>query len=136
MTNSTPTTTPTTTTPPAAAEKRINWVSWLLLGAAVILAGTAAYIWFFQPAQLTITWTTENELDTIGYNVYRSDSADGEFLQINDVLIPAHTDAFLGGEHEFVDDGVQRGNTYFYKLETVGREGASEFEGPIELTAR
>jgi fibronectin type 3 domain-containing protein len=100
------------------------------------LAAAAAYLWFFQPGGLTITWTTENELDTIGYNIYRADSADGEYVKLTETIIPAYTDATIGGEHEFVDASVERGKTYYYKLETVGRQGNSEFEGPIELSAR
>jgi hypothetical protein len=127
---------PSTTSTSAEKPRRSNLVTYLLLVTAVVLASAAAYLWFFQPPTVHITWATENELDTIGYNVYRSDSAEGEYSKVNTTLIPSYTDPTLGGEHSFVDEDVKRGQVYYYKLETIGREGNTESEGPIELTAR
>lgn len=120
----------------SADKRRNNLVSIALIAIGFVLVAATVYVLFLQPPGLTITWTTENELDTIGYNLYRADSADGEYVKITDTLIPANNDPTLSSEHAFKDTTVKRGVTYFYQLETVGREGNSEFEGPIELTAR
>lgn len=84
---------------------------------------------------MTIRWTTESELDIIGFNIYRSDTADGEFVKINNELIPPADDPFIGGEHAFVDENVTRGETYYYQLETVGRNGNITRSETIELIA-
>jgi hypothetical protein len=84
---------------------------------------------------MTIRWTTESELDIIGFNIYRSDTTDGEFTKINNELIPPANDPFIGGEHTFVDENVTRGQTYYYQLETVGRNGNTTRSETIELVA-
>lgn len=88
-----------------------------------------------QDTSLTIRWTTESELDTIGFNLYRADTADGEFIKINDELIPPAADPFIGGEHIFVDENVTRGNIYYYQLETVDRNGNTTRTETIDLKA-
>lgn len=88
-----------------------------------------------QQTDLTISWTTESELDIIGFNLYRSDTPDGEFLQINTEVVPPADDPFIGGEHMFIDEGVVRGQTYYYQLETINRTGSTSIEGPFAITA-
>jgi hypothetical protein len=97
----------------------------------LILAGCS----LLKETSLTIRWTTESELDIIGFNLYRADSAEGEFEKINSELIPPSADPFIGGEHTFVDEDVTRGETYFYQLETVDRHGNTTRSETIELTA-
>lgn len=89
----------------------------------------------FQETTLTINWTTESELDIIGFNLYRSDTADGEFLKINEELIPPAADPFIGGEHTFTDEEVTRGQIYYYQLETIDRNGHTTRSEIIELKA-
>jgi hypothetical protein len=88
-----------------------------------------------ERADLTIRWSTESELDVVGYNLYRSDLPDGTFIRVNDELIPAAPDPLIGGEHTFVDEGVTRGSTYYYQLETVDRQGNARREGPFAIVA-
>lgn len=97
---------------------------------AFILTNISAF-----ESSLTIVWTTESELDIIGFNIYRSDTAEGEYEKINDELIPPAADPFVGGEHTYVDETVTRGQTYYYQLETVDRNGNTTRTDPIELTA-
>jgi len=111
----------------------------LLLG--VVIVGALLQRW--QPellrnliaTDLTIRWTTESELDIFGYNLYRSDTPDGEFVKINDELLPPAVDPFIGGEHLYIDEGVIRGRTYYYQLESVTRYGGTRIEGPFAISA-
>jgi hypothetical protein len=89
----------------------------------------------FQESSLTIRWTTESELDIIGFNIYRADSPDGEFIKVNNELIPPADDPFIGGEHLFEDENVTSGTTYYYQLETVDRNGNTTRSDTIELKA-
>lgn len=110
----------------------------LLILVMVILGQTnqlAVIIENFSKTDLTIHWTTESELDVIGFNLYRSDTPDGEFVKINQELIPPAADPFLGGEHNFVDTNVIRGRVYYYQLETIDRYGNARREGPYAIPA-
>jgi hypothetical protein len=89
----------------------------------------------FRDTTLNIHWTTESELDIVGFNLYRADSAEGEFVKINSELIPPAADPFVGGEHTFVDENVTRGKYYYYQLETVDRNGNTTRTDTIELKA-
>jgi hypothetical protein len=84
---------------------------------------------------LTITWTTESELDIIGFNLLRSESEDGPYIRINDELIPPAMDPNVGGEHRYVDHDVVNGVTYYYKLESIDRQGNSTESEPIVIKA-
>lgn len=86
-------------------------------------------------AELTITWTTESELDIIGFNILKSESPDGPFIKINDELIPPADDPNIGGKHSFIDRDVVRGTTYYYRLESIDRQGKPTRSEPIAIEA-
>jgi hypothetical protein len=88
-------------------------VLWLLLGGYIL------YAQFSRPAMIQIEWQTETEFNTAGFNIYRSDTPDGEFVQINPQLIPSQADPASGASYLYEDDQVEAGRTYFYKLEDV-----------------
>ena len=46
---------------------------------------------------LKIQWKSRTEVDTIGYNLYRSDQPDGSFILLNPILIPAKTPGLTTG---------------------------------------
>ena len=83
-----------------------------------------------------VEWTTESEVNTAGFNVYRSESAEGpSYIKINRELIPASPDPILGGHYVYTDTDVAAGQTYYYKLEDVELDGATTLHGPIEVVA-
>ena len=89
-----------------------------------------------QQTELTIRWSTENEIDVAGYNLYRADTPDGEFIKVNPEPIPPSIDPFVTTEHVYVDDReILRGRTYYYLLETVDRAGNGKREGPFPISA-
>ncbi len=47
-------------------------------------------------ARIFIKWETASEIDNMGFNIYRADSADGEYVKINTALIPAKGSATEG----------------------------------------
>ena len=115
--------------------KAASIISRFWIGLILLLVFSQAGCSLFQETKLTLTWTTESELDIIGFNLYRADSLEGEFIKLNNELIPPAVDPFIGGEHTYVDENVIRGKTYYYQLETVDRNGNVTRTETEELTA-
>ena len=68
---------------------------------------------------IVISWSTETEVDTAGFNVYRAPSEEGPWTKINSSLIPGSPDPIRGGSYTFTDTDVLAGVTYWYELEEV-----------------
>ena len=83
-----------------------------------------------------IIWKTESEIDTAGFNIYRSAAGLDEMEKINDAIIPANGSATSGAEYIFTDSGVRNGVTYTYILEDVDTSGAATRHGPVKATPR
>jgi hypothetical protein len=85
--------------------------------------------------KVTLTWETAAELDNEGFNIWRSEAADGSYVKLNSSLIPAQGNADTGASYEYIDTGVVKGSTYYYKLEDLDISGVSTFHGPISAAA-
>lgn len=115
-----------------------QWV-FRVLGAVLILLALVSGIRArdnFQHASVIVDWSTASELDTAGFNLYRSLSPDGAFTQINHDLIPPSTDPLAGGSYHYTDRDVEPGRVYYYQLESVETNGASSRYGPIVVKAQ
>jgi hypothetical protein len=87
-------------------------------------------------APVRVEWTTETEMNTAGFNLYRGESADGPFeLKVNQQLIPPAADPLTGGKYQYVDKTAKAGVTYYYRLEEVERNGGTNDFGPISVRA-
>ncbi len=80
--------------------------------------------------RVILTWTTAAEIDNVGFNLYRADSADGEYEQINANLIAAKGSPTSGATYHYVDRDVATGSKYFYKLVDVDVNGNTTEHGP------
>jgi hypothetical protein len=100
---------------------------WLVVMGVVwlILAGAIIYYQFATPAMVTIKWDTETELDTAGFYLYRSQSDQDEFLQVNQTLISSEGSSVSGAAYTYQDTGVEAGNTYIYLLEEIQIDGTA-----------
>ena len=85
---------------------------------------------------VTLNWATETEIDNAGFNIYRSESEDGEYVKINSELIPAKGSETQGAKHVFTDNIAKNRKTYFYKLEDIDLNGTSTMHGPKSATPR
>jgi hypothetical protein len=91
---------------------------------------------YFDKAEVIVEWTTASELETVGFNLLRSEAKEGPFEQINANLVPAGSDALTGGDYTFTYSSVQAGITYFYMLEEIELTGETSRHGPIVVKAR
>jgi len=67
-----------------------------------------------------IAWTTESEVDTLGFNLLRDDFADpGNGQQINPQLILAQGSPISGISYYYIDREVQAGKSYIYHLQEI-----------------
>jgi hypothetical protein len=87
-------------------------------------------------APVRVEWSTETEMNTAGFNLYRGESADGPFdMKVNDQLIAPAKDPMTGGKYQYVDNTAKPGVTYYYRLEEVEKNGATNHYGPISVRA-
>jgi hypothetical protein len=85
-------------------------------------------------APVRVSWKTETEMNTAGFNLYRSTSPDGPFAdKVNAELIPPSADPLTGKEYTYVDTSAQAGVTYYYELQEVERDGSINTFGPIRV---
>jgi hypothetical protein len=107
---------------------RLGRLALLLVVLATVLVGCTAPV--------RVTWKTETEMNTAGFNLYRGTSPEGPFgTKVNQELIPASSDPLMGKEYAFVDTSAQGGMTYYYELQEVERNGAVNKFGPISVRA-
>jgi hypothetical protein len=79
-------------------------------------------------ADVTLIWITASELDNLGFNLWRGTDCDPlESLKLNETLIASKVGGqATGASYEFVDDDVQPGVVYDYRIESIDSFGTSE----------
>jgi hypothetical protein len=85
---------------------------------------------------VTITWTTGDESDNLGFNIYRAAAKYGAYAKINAVLIASKVGSGLGASYAFTDSDVENRKAYYYKLEDVDIYGVKTMHGPVSSTPR
>ena len=111
-----------------ATNGEVEDYRWYMDTTAVELLAFEA-VW--QVDAVDVTWETTLEQDTVGFNVLRSTAEDGDYVQLNDELIPSQSPgSTLGGSYVFSDEDVTSGTRYYYKLEELEVGGAHIWYGP------
>ena len=100
------------------------------------LIGLAIFRTIPQNHKIILEWSTESEIDNAGFNLYRSETENGEYIKINNGLIPAQGSPTQGASYEFIDKNVKNRKIYYYKLEDIDMNGVSTFHGPVSATPR
>ncbi len=81
-----------------------------------------------------LLWTTASETENAGFMLLRSTAWDGPYEQINQELINGQGSTAMQHDYEYLDDDVQIGSTYYYKLADLDYQGRMEFHGPLPVT--
>jgi hypothetical protein len=88
-----------------------------------------------QDDGILVEWETALELSNVGFNLYRSTSAEGPYVRLNAALIPGQAPgSIFGAAYTWLDKEVQPGITYYYKLEDVETSDARAMYGPVSST--
>lgn len=92
---------------------------WLVLGGGLIIYQ------LLTPPSVTVQWNTETELDTAGFNLYRSEVDENDYVLVNEALIYSKGNAISGATYTFIDDSVEAGKTFYYLLEEIQNDGTA-----------
>ncbi|MGD8518284.1 MAG: S8 family serine peptidase [Anaerolineae bacterium] len=108
-------------------------VDQVIVPTAIDLASFAAEA---QDGAIQVTWETVEEIDNLGFDLYRATSRDGARTQLNDTLIPSQVapGSPTGAVYTWLDEDVEAGLTYYYWLEDVDASGAITRHGPVQAT--
>ncbi|HOX86452.1 MAG TPA: SdrD B-like domain-containing protein [bacterium] len=81
-----------------------------------------------------LRWATQSETENVGFHIYRSESAEGDFLRITESLIAGAGNSQSVHTYSFVDNQeLAAGKTYFYKLADIAYNGEITFSQAISL---
>ena len=84
----------------------------------------------------TITWTTDREIASAGFNILRSKNEAGPYAQVNKTLIESQGSSTAGAAYEYTDRFLRNRATYYYQLEAIDSDGQSTMYGPVSATPR
>lgn len=110
----------------------------LLLSLLVVVIGIGLWVTgrLVTAPQAVIRWTTESEVDTAGFHVYRATSEEGPYERVTEQLIRGEGDPFSGSDYRFEDSTVEPGQSYFYRLEELETSGAfTQLEDTVRYDA-
>ncbi|MBU8923229.1 MAG: zinc-dependent metalloprotease [Bacteroidales bacterium] len=95
---------------------------------------TAVYVTSFLACinsdHVEVNWITDSELNTAGFNLYRSGEPAGQKIRLNGALIPSRGNEIEGAEYSYVDDQAD-GARYYYWLEDVSLSGETAMNGMV-----
>jgi len=86
--------------------------------------------------RVKLDWVTESEIDNAGFNIWRAEAENGEYVKLNDEIIPAKGSETDGAKYVFTDNIAKNRKTYFYKLQDIDVYGTSTFHGPVSATPK
>lgn len=88
-----------------------------------------------RDGDIEVTWETASEINNLGFNLYRAEQADEPPVQLNDSLIPSQAPGDPGGAvYTYLDENVERAQTYHYWLDQIDVYNNSTRHGPVTAT--
>jgi hypothetical protein len=112
------------------------WYGAVIASAPPTLIELASFIATAFDRLVVLEWVTASEIDNAGFNLYRAEGENGEYVKLNAALIPADGSPTEGAVYQFIDEDVQNRVTYYYKLEDIDIYGKSTLNGPVKATPR
>lgn len=113
-------------------DVRIDWIAFNGPTAVDVTDFSAAS----TKGHILVAWETGSETSMQGFNLHRSEAADGVYTELNPTVIPAQNHGQpIGAAYSWLDEDVVPGGTYYYKLEALEDGGLSSFFGPVSARA-
>ena len=84
-----------------------------------------------EGAAVRVAWRTAQEVDNLGFDLYRASRPGGPYVKLNSGLIPGLGFSAQGRSYSYLDRAVTRGALYYYRLEDVESSDARRSHGPI-----
>ncbi len=89
--------------------------------------------------KIVLKWTTQSEVNNLGFEVYRSGEETGAYAMVASF---ENTPALQGGgnsntarEYTYEDAIISNGGTYWYQIADVDYQGVRTFHGPVSAQA-
>ena len=109
--------------------------------------GTPGYIYEQLPVPVTLSafsartsgnavvlnWTTESEIDNAGFNILRSETADGAFEVVNPKLIAGAGTTAERNEYTWTDTTAKPNTFYYYRIEDISYVGVRKALATVQL---
>ena len=86
-----------------------------------------------ETGTIVIHWTTESEVDNVGFNILRSQTKTGEFKLINAQLIPGAGTTAERNTYTWTDTTAKPNVVYYYQIEDVSLDGERQTLATVRL---
>ncbi|MBI5376572.1 MAG: SBBP repeat-containing protein [Candidatus Schekmanbacteria bacterium] len=90
----------------------------------------------YKGKMVMLKWRTASEIDNLGFNIYRSDSEDGEYIKINKKTIKAKGSSTKGASYNFKDTKIEQGKSYWYILEDIDSINGPTKHDPVKAEGK
>jgi hypothetical protein len=84
-----------------------------------------------QDENVLVEWETAQEVDNLGFNLYRSAELGGSYSKLNRRLIPGLLSSVTGQQYSYIDEDVTRSVLYYYM--TCSRMWILTGQGPCTV---
>ena len=78
-------------------------------------------------------WRTESEVGSLGFHIYRASRKNGPYERVTSELIQGMGSSSATQDYSFTDRNVERGSSYWYKLEDVASDSTGTMHGPVKV---
>lgn len=68
-------------------------------------------------------WTTRSEILSAGFEVFRAESADGDYVKLTDKPLPSGGNSPRPRQYEYKDFAIDPCKNYFYYVEAISENG-------------
>jgi len=99
---------------------------WILTEENTIGVELMSFVATENQSMVVVEWQTAAEINTAGFNVFRSRESNNGFEKVNEQLISAQGHESKGAAYTYIDSPDSGGDIY-YKLETVELNGAGYY---------
>jgi hypothetical protein len=105
-----------------------------LVGSPTVVMLARFEAWPEGRRTIHVQWETSQEIDNLGFNLYRSSTRSGPRLKLSKALIPSLVPpgSPFGAVYDWADENrLRSGRLYFYWLEDMDIYGRTTMHGPV-----